>query len=582
MNVRHVLSAPAAITLAATLVVTVPVAAQGIPKGASLRGGTTVAATRLMVANPYVFKASDSATAVDVGRTMRARMTQKAPRTDYSVITDSLMNAALVSFGYAPDAILAQDPARRLAQSIAGRVLVTSQMTRLASGQWTMLSRLSGVNDDAGVSIRVNQAGRTPALMGQAAVDSLQEALKVLADARECMDLRASKPDRAASKAQAVLKQMPDNGLAHYCLAQLAKDTTTKVKELQAAVAGDSLSIKALNELAAIYQARSDTTQAVATLQQLLIASPADQTLRQQIFRYLLQLGRSQAAIEVADEGLKVDPTNWDLWDLKSNACLFSSDFRCAMQALESAYAADSTHADSLFFAKIGIAAEQQLADTTGPDKATAADTASYIKWAKLGAAKFPSNLTMLKNLNKAYSFSGQVDSSLVVTRKILAQDNSDVTPALAAAQALLRAKRYGDAMEFIDFVQKNGDDGTHQQAAGLMVNAAVPLLQPPAPQWDTAGTLLRKGVELAPSASFSPTMNYLLGVADLQLAASMDDATAKAKSCDGARKMDSLLVEAEPALVKGIAYRADAQKLVDNVRQYRARTQGMIKAYCK
>jgi Flp pilus assembly protein TadD len=559
-------------------------AAQGIPKGARISRGAQAAATRIMVATPYVFTSADSGKAVAVGQSMRDRLARQASRGDYAVIADSTMNRALVSFGYAPDAILNQESARKLAQSLAGRVLVSSQMVKSPSGSWSMVSRLAGVNDDAGVTVRVSQTPGSPlTAMGAAAVDSLKQGLEVLADARECMDQRVAKPDQARKNAEDVLKKMPDNGLAHYCLAQLATDTATRIKELSAAVGGDSLSLRAMNDLAALYEAKGDTAQTVVMLQQMLRAAPTDQELRQRAFRYFLVSGRAQAAIEVADEGLKLDPTNWDLWDLKSNACLFSSNFRCAVQSLEQAYATDSTRADTLFFAKIQVAAEQQLADTTAPDVATAADTATYVKWAQIGVRRYPENITLLKNVNKAYSFSGQVDSSLAVTRKLLSVDTTDVTPALAAAQALLKANRYPDAAEFFTFVQQHGDENSKAQAAGLLINAAVPLLQATPAKYDTSAMMLRQGVALAPNASFSPTMYYLLGLSDLQLAGGMDKATESAKSCEGAQKMDSLLVEAAPALEKGKAFRAEeATKLLGNVTQYRERTQGMIKAYCK
>jgi tetratricopeptide (TPR) repeat protein len=581
MTLRRVLNVSGAAAMAA-MVMESALAAQGIPRGARIsRQPTTV--TRLMVANPYVFTSADSATAVSVGRAMRQQMARQGRRTDYSVVSDSMMNAALVSYGYSPDAILSQDPARRLAQQLASRVLVTSQMAKAPNGQWSMVSRLAGVNDDAGYTVRVAQRGPL-AEMGHAAIDSLTPALNVLADARECMDLRASKPDQAENKAREVLKKMPDNGLAHYCLAQLAKDTDSKVKELNAAIRGDSLSIRAMNDLAALYEAKGDTAATVGMLQQMLRAAPTDQELRQRAFRYFLAGGRPEAAIEVADDGLKLDPTNWDLWDLKSNACLFSANFRCAVASLESAYATDSTHADSSFFVKIDVAAEQQLADSTPPDAATAADTATYVKWARIGAARFPDNLTLLKNLNKAYSFTGQVDSSLVVTRKILAADSSDVTPALAAAQAMLKANRYGAAKEFLDFVGRNGDDNSKAQAAGLLVNeGAAPLLRATPPGYDTAAVMLRQGLALAPNASFAPAMNYLLGFSDLQIVGGMDKATESAKSCDGARTMDQLLAEADASLTKGQTYQPEnAQKLLDGVHQYQQRTASMVKAYCK
>lgn len=583
MNVRQVLTFSGA-TGMLLMLTSGSLAAQGIPKGARISRGPQAAASRIMVATPYVFTSADSARAVAVGQSMRGRLARQASRSDYSVIPDTMMNRALVSFGYAPDAILNQESARKLAQALAGRVLVTSQMVKSPTGSWSMVSRLAGVNDDAGVTVRVSApAGSTLPAMGAAAIDSLKQGLDVLADARECMDQRVAKADQARKKAESVLKEMPDNGLAHYCLAQLAKDTATMIKELSATVAGDSLSLRAMTQLAALYEAKGDTAQTVAMLQQMLRAAPTDQELRQRAFRYFLVSGRAQAAIEVADEGLKLDPTNWDLWDLKSNACLFSSNFRCAVQSLEQAYATDSTRPDTLFFAKIQVAAEQQLSDTTPPDAATAADTATFVKWAQIGARRFPDNVTLLKNVNKAYSFTGQVDSSLAITRKLLAVDTTDVTPALAAAQALIKANRYPDAAEFLTFVEQHGDENSKAQAAGILVNAAVPLLQMTPPKFDTAAVMLRQGVALAPNATFTPTMNYLLGFSDLQIVGAMDKATESGKSCDGARKMDSLLVEAEAALTKGQSYQPDnAKKLLDGVNQYQERTASMVKAYCK
>ena len=146
----------------ATVVLAAPAAAQGIPRGATIRQRPSASLTRIMVANPYVFARNDSATAVAVGRAMRDRMSRFAPRTEFSVISDSLMNAALVQYDYPPDAILNRSDAQTLARQIAGRVLITSQMSRSPSGQWTLISRLSGTNDDAGMTVRVSQASAAP------------------------------------------------------------------------------------------------------------------------------------------------------------------------------------------------------------------------------------------------------------------------------------------------------------------------------------------------------------------------------------------------------------------------------------
>ena len=109
----------------------------------------------------------------------------------------------------------------------------------------------------------------------------------------------------------------------------------------------------------------------------MLRVAPTNQKLREELFKYFLQSGHPETALEVADEGLKIDPYNADLYDLKSNACLFLSDFKCAVDALETMYATDSTKADTLFFTKISAAA----AEGEKPD------TARLLKWSQVGRA---------------------------------------------------------------------------------------------------------------------------------------------------------------------------------------------------
>ena len=556
-----------------------PVAAQGIPRGATIGNRPTTAAMRIMVANPYVFASADSATAVEVGRAMRERMSRAAPRT-YLVIPDSLMNAALAQYDYPKDAILNRALAQTLAQQINGRVLVTSQMAKGTNGQWSMVARLSGTNDGAGNTVRLAQEGRTPPAMGAAAVDALQPALRALEDARECMNLRVSKPQDAAKKAQDALKDMPTNGLAHYCLAQMAQGAE-KIRHLEQAVAGDSLSLLALGELAAAYEAAGDTAKTVAALQQMLRAAPTDQELRQRAFRYFLSSGRAQAAIQVADEGLQQDPANWDLYDLKSNACLFASDFICAVKALEQAYAIDSLRADTMFFIKVAAAAEQRLADSAPP--VTAADTATFVRWARTGANRYPQNLGILQNVAKAYSFTGEIDSTISVSRRLWALDTTNVTPLLVSAQVLITAGRVEEGIAFADTAIARGDDAAKQQAAGILLNAAVPFLQNEPTQPAKAADLLRRVVKSAPTAQFAPTANYLFGIATLQQVGAIDPEAERTKSCDLARQMQTLLGESKTALEASQASRPEeSARYLGFVNQYIPRAQALVRAYCR
>jgi hypothetical protein len=84
------------------------------------------------------------------------------------------------------------------------------------------------------------------------------------------------------------------------------------------------------------------------------------------------------------------DERNPDLYDLLSNVCVFENNYKCAVDALETMYALDTTQADSTFFSKITVFAAQ-------PPEAP--DTARLIKWAQTGVNKYPTNVTLLNQL---------------------------------------------------------------------------------------------------------------------------------------------------------------------------------------
>jgi tetratricopeptide (TPR) repeat protein len=574
------------VTLAALgAALSAPLSAQGIPRNARPTRATTNA-PRLMVANPYVFSAADSANAVAAGDGMRRRMEKVAGR-DFQVIPDTIMNSALTQYGYPKNAILIPQLAVTLAKNIQSRLVITSTMTKGEGGRGTLHARLVGVNDEAGYVVTQSQeAGQSFPDFGAKAADAMAPGVKALGDARECVDLRTTKPDKAIEAAQKALKAAPNHGLASLCLAQIAieqkKPRGEVINHLQSAVKGDNLSLTAYSLLAEQFQAANDTASTVAVFTDLLRVAPTNQRLRENIFRYLLQAGRPEVAKGVADSGLRLDPYNADLYDLKANACLFLSDYKCAVEALETAYSVDSTKADSLFLTKVIAVNEQRIADTL--PRATQADTARYVKWVQLGAKKYPDNLSILEALNRAYSYSGQVDSSLAVTQRLMAKDSTAVGPALAAVQALASAKRLNEATPYIDFVTKRGDAQQKEQLALIMVNAALPYLQKETQDLPAAADLARRGVALSePGGKLAVNANYVLGLALFQQALAMDAETEKKKSCEMARQEQALLTEAETALKAGEAAKPDVvAKYLEGVKGFRPRIASMLKAYCK
>jgi len=450
-------------------------------------------------------------------------------------------------------------------------------MAKGAGGRPAVTARLIGVNDDAGYVVTLTQApGQSLQDFGKKLARALEPAVKALPDAKACVDLHATKPDKAAEAANKALKTLPNHGLAELCLAQIAKaqkKPADVVKHLQAAVKGDPLSLPAWTSLAEHYQAANDTANTLLAFKQMLRVAPTNQKLREELFKYFLQSGHPETAREVADEGLKLDPYNADLYDLKSNACLFLSDFKCAVDALETMYATDSTKADTLFFTKISAAA----AEGEKPD------TVRLLKWTQLAARKYPDNLTLMGYLNRAYSLSGPVDSVVSVTNRIIAKDTTAVVPALEAAKALVDAKRPKESLPFLEFAIAHGDAQAKENAAALLYTAAAPLLQEPQDLEGAAG-LLRLAVKSSnPAGKVYPAANYLLGLATLFQVPKIDPVAEKQKSCDLARQEQALLAASDSALTAGRPVNPEAvDKNLGIVKQYNKRVASMLKAYCK
>jgi tetratricopeptide (TPR) repeat protein len=580
-----------------------PLVAQGIPRN-SRTTQTVNNAPRLMVANPFAYAAADSVNAVRIGSAAREEMKRIVGR-NFTVIEQSQMNDALKQYGYPTDAILSPALATTLAKNIQARVLLTATLARAAGGKAAITARLIGVNDDAGNVVTLSQPdGQSLQDFGKKVAEALEPAVKALPDAKACVDQRTSKPDKAAEAANKAIKALPNHGLAEFCLAQIAMDKKAPraeiVKHLQAAVKGDPLSLPGWTALATQYQAANDTANTLVAFSQMLRVAPTNQKLREELFKYFLQSGHPETAKQVADEGLKLDPYNADLYDLKSNACLFLSDFKCAVDALETMYATDSTKADTLFFTKISAAA----AEGEKPD------TVRLLKWSQIGVRKYPDNLTLLGYLNRGYSLSGQVDSVVSVTNRIIAKDTTAVVPALEAARALITPPaspgatpangagsttptttpgtpaprgRVKEAVPFLEFAIKHGDAQAKENAAALLYTGAAPLLQEPQ-DLEGAAELLRMAVQSAnPSGKVYPAANYLLGLATLFQVPKIDPQAEKQKSCDLARQEQGLLLASDSALTAGRAVNPEAvDKNLGIINKYKPRIASMLKAYCK
>lgn len=560
-----------------------------IPINRGRSGPANANAPRMLVATPYTERAGDSASAVAIGNALRTKF-ERVVGSTFQVITRTQMNSALAEFSYPADALLNRESAYRLTTAMQARTMLFTELGR-AEGRFRARARLSTGADDPGNTITVVQLpGQSLQQFGEAVGNAFTAVVRAHNDAKACMDQMQSDPRKAAEAAAKALRAYPTHGLAHYCLAQLAKargaSDPAYITELDATVRGDSLSLKAMAEMVDVYNARNDTANVILKYTQMIEAAPTNRALIEQASKVFRSFGRPGKAEDVADRGIALDSLDIAMWDLRSSACLYQSKYTCSVQSLEQMMVIDTLRAsDSMFVFRVAITAGAlfSAADTSVTKDSTALK-ASYLKWAQAGVAKWPANKNLLGQLLTAYSVNGMNDQVLATTDQVIALDSSDVTPALSAIEILLGLKRWADVAKYGAVVQAHGDDQQKLAIAANFTNAARTLLtvQPVDPE--AAYNLLHIAVPSAGTdARISPSANFLMGYAAFLTVSKLDPQAETTKSCDLARQMDAMLDESRAGFTAGQSVNpAAVPPQLNNITQYKQRTQTMIRAYCR
>jgi tetratricopeptide (TPR) repeat protein len=394
------------------------------------------------------------------------------------------------------------------------------------------------------------------------------------------VDHSKTAPDKAAAAAKKALAVVPTHGLANYCLGQMAlargrkPDSVQAMGYFQAAVKGDPLSLAAWTQLAAGYEVAGDTAGTIEALKQMLLIAPTNQPLRELAFKKFLAYGRPETAEQVADDGLKLDPANTDLFELRANARAFRENYSGALDDLEQIVALDSSRADSSFHVKYLVFASQKP------------DTARLVKWASSALRKFPGNQTLLKQVVGAYSQVG-VGDSLVGALNLLVKSDSASAVGFALQEAKNRqdAKDYKGSDPFVAFAARYGDAQARDGAAAFMLQGVTPMLQPPQ-NWQLLADSTRVILKLAnPSGRVAPIASHFLGLSLVNLIAAADKQAEAQKSCDIARSIETMTVEAVGAFTAAESYAAQKQardQMLGYVNGLKPRTASMIRVYCK
>lgn len=550
---QHVMS----ITLIATVASASPAPSQ-IRANSSISGRPSAPPPRMMVANPALATSIDSAASVAVGDGMREKIS-KAVAGTFTVLTKRDMNMALATYGFAENEVLNATSAMRLANQMDARVVVTSTLSKGADGRFTITVRVAGSSAslDVGHVVTVAQLpGQPLGDFGGKAGEAITPAIKGWNDAKACLDQSATKLDKATEAAQKAFKVQPGHGLASYCLAELASKRDSAgpatMQAWQDVTKADQFSLTAWNRIAFIHSTKGDSAKVVETFQQMLRVAPTNQELRDRSYKVFQGYGRPDAAMQVVEEGIKMDPANTDWYDLKSNVCIGKGDFTCAIASLEEVFGIDSTRADTSFYAKILYAAQQKP------------DTAKYLLWAKRGAAKYDSRADILEELAIAYGWAGQTDSSVATARRMIMLDDTKTTAFGRIVKSLVDGKKYTEAASLAPTVKGLSDADAKEDYAGLLFAGVQELVKVQPVDYPKLVTLSEAILSVGPKNPNLVTYGNYFMVLGLQSSLSEQSQALRtpAANCESTRKYELLLNKLEPALkIVSAASNADVAK---------------------
>lgn len=550
---QHVMS----ITLIATVASASPAPSQ-IRANTSISGKAAAPPPRLMVANPALATSTDSAASVVIGDGMRDKIS-KAVAGTFTVLTKRDMNTALAAYGFADNEVLNAASAMRLANQIDARTVVTSTLSKGADGRFSLVVRVSGssVSLDVGHVVTVAQLPGQPLPdFGSKAGEAIVPAIKAWNDAKACLDQSTTKLDKANEAAQKAFKVQPGHGLASYCLAEIAsKRDSVGAATMQAwqdVTKADQYSLVAWQHIAFIHSIKGDSAKVVETYQQMLRVAPTNQTLRDQSYKVFQGYGRPDAAMQVVEEGIKMDPANTDWYDLKSNVCIGKGDLNCAVSSLEELFSIDSTKADTNFYAKILYAAKEKP------------DTAKYLMWAKRGAAKYDSRADILEELAIAYGWAGQTDSSVATARKMIMVDETKTTAFARIVRSLVDGKKYREAASLAPVVKGFSDADAKNDYAGLLFGGIQEIAKGQPVDYPTLVTMSEAVLSVEPKNPNLITFGNYFMVLGLQssLAEQSQALRTPAANCESTKKYEALLNKLEPALkIIAVSSNADVAK---------------------
>lgn len=551
----------------------VALAAAGAP--ADLEAQRTIRADpnapRMMVGT---FRGNEKGLGTQAATAIESRLRQDIAYKDLWVITRADVTGVLEASGFHPDSALDATNAKQLATLLRADEYLAGRIDK-SGGKFTIDARLVLSRDNALVQplprVEASRLDQAALLLSR----EVQAARKQISAEKKCVqNIRENKNEEAVTAAKAGIAAYERSTLARLCLAtayqQLKMPPESILAVTSQVLTVDPRSRYALQLAADAYKGLGQEQQAVQAYTTLLAAAPNDPTLVRGVVEQLAGMGNLDIAKPIVDTAVAENPGDMGLVRLQWLIYLTAKDWKGAARIGEDLIRADTAAGDTLFFRNLAIA----YLNDSQPQKAAEA--------AARGAAKFPSDPSLLLFQATLLRQAGQLPQALEVVRRIERINPRAERLWVQKATIFNEMNQPDSALVALKTGLGNGEDSTIVSQIALQQGNALYRKSNETKTRDDYQAALR-WLEFSDQAAKSPQAALLIGVTSFNLGQSAANEASKAKSCDLARLADQSFNSAQIYLPRGAQVQQEAAaQMMGAINQFQPFVADQIKRHCK
>jgi len=430
--------------------------------------------TERLLILPFMASSADSATSIALADAVRDRVNALV-KSKVMVVPKAKLCEALSQSGFPCNGLLDDQQAKQLARFLQVHAYITGTFAKNGANLTADVQMIDiGSSGISGRFTATNGNPGTAEALAETIAQKIATTVRVSEQVRTCYDdRRKGQFARARADAQKALTIDPTSTSAWLCVATVYEAQRMPVDSMIAAneraLKGDSLNGTALQNLGQLYQQKGDTLKAMEAFIQQLRGEPRNTQKRLQISQLLRQMKQYDRAIALIDEGLKVQPGDSQLLEMKLTICTEASNFRCALDVWVAKFDHDTALRGDTTFLKPALGAAQQVSDTQ-----------ALLKFTEAAVRSHPNNVSFIKARAGAFELAGKPDSALVYYKKALAVNTNDVGTSLQIAKTLIDRATY-DTSEARKRREAKDTIGLRrmQEAFAQRLDSALPFLRP-------------------------------------------------------------------------------------------------------